>query len=593
MSRWTCHRKYQTGRRLPRPPGSPFYNSPSPHPSHAHDNSSPAIPSSSVVVVSGWGSGPCEACGGQGGGGGAGLQLLPGGSPCPFFLLRGRPAAPQRPSAAAPVLPAAFNPQHCHFSNLIIAPPQKSIHLTTTPCPPPHPLSPKSAFHPAIPSSPSHVIVIPPPSPPPTSPSTKPAFTPHQPTGLPPPIPPPLHPHQLNGLPPPIPLPLQSPSPPPINSTVFQSLSTPHSTQNAFHPHQSLFHPQSTQPAFHSTHPPHQLNRPSTPSNPPLHPHQLNRPSINPPLHPPSTSTPINSTGLPTINPPLHPHQSPSPPPPSTQPAFHPQQFVHNEFPTCHEPTSGRVNYWPSVNGQRPSLSAVSRRSAPPSEHPSHNGREATHAAPCARTPSPARRDERRESWAPLPRVGVLPSARNGLASRRPTRGGRGRAFPQNSYSEWADYRFYGLRSAMAYMFVFDLTSYDSFTHIKALRDQIYFPTAMSTKNRDANREQKIADLYQVLNMSFDVTLAADDVIRLARALRYESRDMREVGVVVVGNKRDLLDSSDAPGQGEMREVAVVRKQWKASYVEVSAKCNWHVVAAFRELLLAVPTWFY
>ena len=46
-------------------------------------------------------------------------------------------------------------------------------------------------------------------------------------------------------------------------------------------------------------------------------------------------------------------------------------------------------------------------------------------------------------------------------------------AFPQNSFSEWADYRFYGLRSAMAYVFVFDLTCYESFAHIKALRDQV------------------------------------------------------------------------------------------------------------------------
>lgn len=73
----------------------------------------------------------------------------------------------------------------------------------------------------------------------------------------------------------------------------------------------------------------------------------------------------------------------------------------------------------------------------------------------------------------------------------------------------------------------------------------------------------------------------------------YESRDMREVGVVVVGNKRDLLEASDPREKREllreMREVpATVRKQWKAAYVEVSAKCNWHVVAAFRELLLAV-----
>ena len=49
-------------------------------------------------------------------------------------------------------------------------------------------------------------------------------------------------------------------------------------------------------------------------------------------------------------------------------------------------------------------------------------------------------------------------------------------AFPQNSFSEWADYRFYGLRSAMAYVFVFDLTCYESFTHIKALRDQVMQP---------------------------------------------------------------------------------------------------------------------
>lgn len=64
---------------------------------------------------------------------------------------------------------------------------------------------------------------------------------------------------------------------------------------------------------------------------------------------------------------------------------------------------------------------------------------------------------------------------------------------------------------------------------------------------------------------------------------------MRDVGVVVVGNKRDLLDATESREKREMREVAgIVRKQWKAAYVEVSAKCNWHVVAAFRELLLAV-----
>ncbi|CAL4062552.1 unnamed protein product, partial [Meganyctiphanes norvegica] len=110
--------------------------------------------------------------------------------------------------------------------------------------------------------------------------------------------------------------------------------------------------------------------------------------------------------------------------------------------------------------------------------------------------------------------------------------------FPHSSFEEWNDYRFFGLRCAMAYVFIFDLTCPDSFAHIKALRDQMY-----------------------------------------------DSRDMREVGVVVVGNKKDLVDTSEGR---EKRDIAsFVKKQWKASYVEVSAKCNWHVIAAFKELIVA------
>ncbi|KAK4302114.1 hypothetical protein Pmani_025777 [Petrolisthes manimaculis] len=197
--------------------------------------------------------------------------------------------------------------------------------------------------------------------------------------------------------------------------------------------------------------------------------------------------------------PPLNGHLPPPPPPPPSQlikvvmlgaagvgKTSIIQQFVYNEFPSQYQPTTARNNHWPSV--------LVNDRAY-------------------------------QLCIADLPPI---------------------RAFPQDSFSEWADYRSYGLRSAMAYVFVFDLTCYDSFTHIKALRDQVY-----------------------------------------------DSRDMREVGVVVVGNKRDKLEATQNREKRElmreMREVpAVVRKQWKAAYVEVSAKCNWHVVAAFRELLLAV-----
>ncbi|XP_076032490.1 ras-like protein family member 10B, partial [Oratosquilla oratoria] len=115
------------------------------------------------------------------------------------------------------------------------------------------------------------------------------------------------------------------------------------------------------------------------------------------------------------------------------------------------------------------------------------------------------------------------------------------KSFPVNSFAEWAEYRFYGLRSATAYVFVFDLTNPDSFSHVKTLREQLY-----------------------------------------------ESRDMRENAVLVIGNKRDLMGASEGMHR-ERRDIAsTVRKHWKASYIEVSAKHNWHVVAAFRELLLAL-----
>ncbi|CAG4932167.1 unnamed protein product [Colias eurytheme] len=128
--------------------------------------------------------------------------------------------------------------------------------------------------------------------------------------------------------------------------------------------------------------------------------------------------------------------------------------------------------------------------------------------------------------------------------------------FPINSYYEWAHYRFYGLRNATAYILVFDLSNVETFQYIRTLRDQMV-----------------------------------------------ESRDMRNVPVLVVGNKQDLLCSttpSAASGLqqlamaesacGDSREkrrniVNLVRKHWKCGYVECSAKYNWRVIAVFKELM--------
>ncbi len=46
--------------------------------------------------------------------------------------------------------------------------------------------------------------------------------------------------------------------------------------------------------------------------------------------------------------------------------------------------------------------------------------------------------------------------------------------FPADSDAEWTDFRFYGLRSASAYLLVYDASQpAASFAHIKALRDQV------------------------------------------------------------------------------------------------------------------------
>ncbi|XP_044261484.1 ras-like protein family member 10B, partial [Tribolium madens] len=113
--------------------------------------------------------------------------------------------------------------------------------------------------------------------------------------------------------------------------------------------------------------------------------------------------------------------------------------------------------------------------------------------------------------------------------------------FPVNSYYEWANYRYYGLRSATAYILVFDLSNLETFQYIRTLREQIS-----------------------------------------------ESRNMSNVPLLVVGNKQDLIadDGTKTPADDKRRDIAnLVKKHWKCGYIECSAKYNWKVVAVFRELI--------
>ncbi|XP_058810874.1 ras-related protein Ral-B [Phymastichus coffea] len=126
--------------------------------------------------------------------------------------------------------------------------------------------------------------------------------------------------------------------------------------------------------------------------------------------------------------------------------------------------------------------------------------------------------------------------------------------FPVSSHLEWTDFRYYGLRSATAYVLVFDLSNQETFQYIRTLREQIY-----------------------------------------------EARDMRNVPVLVVGNKQDKLPPSGTgasggsgssggglPGTRHRDIVNLVRKHWRCGYVECSARFNCRVVQVFRELMKSI-----
>uniref|UniRef100_A0A1I8JLD8 CASPASE_P10 domain-containing protein n=1 Tax=Macrostomum lignano TaxID=282301 RepID=A0A1I8JLD8_9PLAT len=105
------------------------------------------------------------------------------------------------------------------------------------------------------------------------------------------------------------------------------------------------------------------------------------------------------------------------------------------------------------------------------------------------------------------------------------------RYFPANSLQEFSDFRGYGLRSASGYAL-----------------------------NSTGNRHTELGDG------------AGNDVIG--------------------GREKDFaeaLTGKDKASKEARREAGnLVRKQWKCLYVECSAKYNWHVSAAFRELLKAI-----
>ncbi len=117
--------------------------------------------------------------------------------------------------------------------------------------------------------------------------------------------------------------------------------------------------------------------------------------------------------------------------------------------------------------------------------------------------------------------------------------------FPANVSYDWSDdawgYYGYSLRHATAYILVFDVANEESFQHVRSLREQI---------------------------------------------LDSRGGSGPEVPLLVVGNKHDLGEDRFC---SQRRDTAtVIKKHWKCSYIECSAKFNWHVVSIFKELMKQV-----
>ncbi|XP_043919206.1 ras-like protein family member 10B isoform X1 [Protopterus annectens] len=110
-------------------------------------------------------------------------------------------------------------------------------------------------------------------------------------------------------------------------------------------------------------------------------------------------------------------------------------------------------------------------------------------------------------------------------------------SFPVNTLQEWADACCRGLRSAHAYVLVYDICCFDSFEYVKTIRQQILDTRVIGTT---------------------------------------------DIPIIIVGNKRDLQKGRVIPRHNVSN---LVKKTWKCGYIECSAKYNWHILMLFSELL--------
>uniref|UniRef100_A0A8D8ZTN9 Exocyst complex component 8 n=1 Tax=Cacopsylla melanoneura TaxID=428564 RepID=A0A8D8ZTN9_9HEMI len=144
--------------------------------------------------------------------------------------------------------------------------------------------------------------------------------------------------------------------------------------------------------------------------------------------------------------------------------------------------------------------------------------------------------------------------------------------FPIDSYMEWTDFRFYGLRQATAYILVFDLSKANidsTFQYIKSMRDQI-----LESRAKDIDKVT-----LMVVGNKLDLMPNLDQVLN--KDLHKSSSNHQSLFTTVTSS----LNGSQQRVLTRQNIINLVKKHWRCPYMECSAKYNYKLNLTFKDLM--------
>ena len=195
---------------------------------------------------------------------------------------------------------------------------------------------------------------------------------------------------------------------------------------------------------------------------------------------------------------------------------------------------------------------------------------------------------------------------------------------------EWSDYRFFGLRSASAYLLVYDVSVPSTFSFVKALREQMYesrdmanIPVIVVANKMDlvasiaASNSKNNSNQHQLISGGGHLSACGSSTNNhLDRGGGHPAVNLTQphhngitstsaaaaatpATVVMVAGAASSAASMYQHGhtgqqmlevhQYDRKEIShIVRKNWKSIHVECSAKYNWNIVTIFRELAITL-----